>query len=205
MSTINKRGTKLNIIQNALNKKGIMKACELIELGISREYLRKLTFQGILKKVNRGLYQIPDSDITAFHSFAEVSARIPHGVICLLSALKFHNITTQMPFEVWLAITEKTRIPSVPNLPIRIFRFSSSVYMEGIEEEIIEGVPVRVYSLAKTVADCFKYRNKIGLDIAIEALRESLRSKRITVDELWHYAKICRVTNVMRPYIEAMI
>ena len=182
-----------------------MQARELIALGVSHEYLRKLTLQGVLERIGRGLYRLSESDVTAYHSLAEVGARIPHGIICLLSALRFHQITTQAPFEVWIAIDGKARLPHVPNLPLRVVRFSGPALTEGIEEHAIEGVPVRIYSLAKTVADCFKYRNKIGLDVAMEALRETLRGKRATVDALWASAKVCRVTNVMRPYLEAMI
>ena len=181
-----------------------MQARELVALGVSREYLRKLTQQGVLERTGRGLYSLPEHEITAFHSFAEAGARIPHGIICLLSALRFHHITTQTPFEVWVAINGKTRFPRAPSIPLRIVRFSGLAFAAGVEEHTIEGVPVRIYSLAKTVADCFKYRNKIGLDVALEALREALREKRVTVDALWAYAKICRVTNVMRPYLEAM-
>lgn len=205
MSTRNQHETKLEKIQAALAERGVMQTRDLVALGVSREYLRKLTLQGALERIGRGLYTLPDRDITVFHSFAEVGARIPHGIICLLSALRFYHITTQAPFEVWVAIDGKARIPRVPNLPLRIFQFSGIALTEGIEEHIIEGVPVRIYSLAKTVADCFKYRNKIGLDVAMEALRESLRAQRVTVDALWRYAKICRVTNVMRPYLEAMV
>jgi predicted transcriptional regulator of viral defense system len=205
MSKANHHETKLEKIHAALTERGVMQTCELVTLGVSREYLRKLTQQGVLERIGRGLYRLPDSQLTAFHSIAEASARIPHGVICLLSALRFHQITTQAPFEVWVAIDGKARIPSVPSISLRVVQFSGPALTEGIEEHTIEGVPVRIYSLAKTVADCFKYRNKIGLDVALEALREALREKRVTVDAVWTYAKICRVTNVMRPYLEAMV
>lgn len=205
MSTKNQSATKFDKVRATLAERGVMQAHELIALGISREYLRKLTEQGVLERVGRGIYRLPDQDITAFHSFAVAGARIPHGVICLLSALRYHHITTQAPFEVWMAIKSHTRIPHAPSIPLRIVQFSAAAFSEGIEEQSIEGVPVRLYSLAKTIADCFKFRNKIGLDIAIEALREALRSKSVTADAVWAYAKICRVTNVMRPYLEAVI
>lgn len=205
MSTGNQHETKLEKIHTALTDRGVMQTRDLVALGVSREYLRKLTLRGELERIGRGLYCLPDREVTGFHTFAEAGARVPHGIICLLSALRFHQITTQAPFEVWMAIDGKVRIPSVPNLPLRVVQFSGIAFTEGVEEHIIEGVPVRIYSLAKTVADCFKYRNKIGLDVALEALRESLRAKRVTVDALWAYAKICRVTNVMRTYLEAMV
>jgi predicted transcriptional regulator of viral defense system len=124
-------------------------------------------------------------------------------VVCLLSALQFHDLTTQAPFQVWLAIDRKAWLPKEPRLPIRIVRFSGPALEKGIEEHIIEGVSVKVYNPAKTVADCFKYRNKIGLDVALEALRDCRRERKCTNYDLWEYAKICRVANVMKPYLEA--
>ena len=130
--------------------------------------------------------------------------RVPKGVVCLLSALRFHELTTQSPFEVWLAIGEKDWRPRIEYPSLRFVRFSPTTLTAGVVEHQIEGVPVRMFTPAKTVADCFKYRNKIGLDVAIESLRECLRSQRCTMDDLWHYAKICRVQNVMRPYLESL-
>jgi predicted transcriptional regulator of viral defense system len=129
---------------------------------------------------------------------------VPKGVVCLLSALRFHDLTTQSPFEVWLAIGEKARLPKLDNPPLRIVRFSQKTLIYGVQEHSIEGVAVRVYSPAKTVADCFRYRNKIGLDVALEALRECKRKRRATTDDIWKAAKACRVANVMRPYLESL-
>lgn len=137
-------------------------------------------------------------------TMAEASKRVPHGVVCLLSALRFHELTTQSPFEVWLAIGEKARLPKLDYPPLRTVRFSGDALAFGIEEHKAEGVDVRVYSPAKTVADCFKYRNKIGLDVAIEALRDCLRQRKATMDELWNAAKVCRMSKVMRPYLESI-
>ncbi len=125
-------------------------------------------------------------------------------MVCLLSALQNHHLTTQAPFEVWLAIAEKARLPKIEYPPLRVVRFSGPSLSFGIEEHEVDGVRVRVYSPAKTVADCFKYRNKIGLDVAIEALRDCLRQRKATRDELWSAAKVCRMSNVMRPYLEAV-
>lgn len=136
---------------------------------------------------------------------AAASARVPHGVVCLLSALRFHELTTQNPAEIWLAIDRKARAPKAPELPLRIVRFSGAALTEGVETHRIDGVSVRVTSPAKTVADCFKYRRKIGADVALEALRECWRTRRCSVDALWRYAKVCRVTTVMRPYLEAVV
>ena len=136
---------------------------------------------------------------------AEVCKRVPNGVVCLMSALQFHGLTTQSPHEIWLAIDHKARHPKEPMLPMRIVRFSGQALTNGIEKHTVEGVKVKVFSPAKTVADCFKYRNKIGLDVAIESLRDCMRSRRCTMDELWEYAKICRVANVMKPYLESLV
>jgi predicted transcriptional regulator of viral defense system len=135
----------------------------------------------------------------------EVSKRIPAGVICLLSALEFHGLTTQMPARVWIAIDPKAWRPRTGHLPVRIVRFSGPALTEGVESYDLERARVRVYSVAKTVADCFKYRNKVGLDVALEALREGWRERRFTMDELWRYARICRVANVIQPYAEAIV
>ena len=129
---------------------------------------------------------------------------MPSGVVCLLSALRFHELTTQTPYQVWVALDRKSRKPRV-DLPVRIVRFSGEVLNQGYDVQRIEQVPVKIYSPAKTVADCFRYRNKIGLDVAIEALKDVLRERKASVDDLWRYAKICRVANVMRPYLEAVV
>ena len=171
---------------------------------IPRTYLSRLCASGKLQRVGRGLYVLPGSDNTEHHALAEVCKRVPNGVVCLLSALRFHEITTQAPFEVWLAIDVKAWKPRLEYPPTRIARFSKAALHAGVEEHRVEAVTVRVYNPAKTVADCFKYRNKIGLDVAIEALKECWRSRRCTMDELWHYADICRVRNVMRPYLETI-
>lgn len=147
---------------------------------------------------------MPSADVTEHHSLAEVCKRVPHGVICLLSALRFHELTTQNPFEVWIAVDIKAREPKLEPLQVRVVRFSGKALTEGVEEMTIEGVRVRVYNPAKTVADCFKYRNKVGRDVALEALRDCLSQRKATRGEIWSYAQICRVANVMRPYLEAV-
>jgi len=144
------------------------------------------------------------ANITENHSVAEACKKVPRGVICLLSALRLHGLTTQNPFEVWMAIDRKARLPKSDSPKLRLVRYSGDALTAGVEVRRIEQVPVRVYGVAKTVVDCFKYRNKIGLDEALEALRESRRERACTMDELWRYAKICRVANVMRPYLESV-
>ena len=183
---------------------GVARPRDLERRGIPHAYLQRLTAQGLLERSARGLYRLADSDVTEFHSLAEVSKRVPQGIVCLLSALRFHNLTTQAPFEVWLALPTQARRPQTTELPIHVVHFSGDALTAGVEEHTIEGVPVRVYNPAKTVADCFKYRNKIGLDVALEALRETWRERRATMDDLWRYGRVCRVANVMRPYLESL-
>ena len=184
---------------------GILRSRDLAKYGIAREYLTRLTRAGLLERAGRGLYVLPDAELTEHHSLAEAAKRVPTGIVCLLSALRFHELTTQAPFEVWLALPPTARHPRPGSPPLRVVRFSGLALNEGIEEHVIEGVRVRVYNPAKTVADCFKYRNKIGLDVALEALRETWRARRATMEELWRYAEVCRVSSVMRPYLESLI
>ncbi len=155
-------------------------------------------------RMARGLYLRADAEVSPHLGLALVSKRAPHAVGCLLTALQFHEIGTQSPFEVWIAVARSAARPRIDYPPVRIMRFSGQAFTEGVETHEVIGVPVKVYGVAKTVADCFKYRNKIGLDIALEALRECRRSRRCTNDELWRYAQICRVANVMKPYLEAL-
>ncbi|MBN1459587.1 MAG: AbiEi antitoxin N-terminal domain-containing protein [Armatimonadetes bacterium] len=206
MSTPNQdsNGSKSERIVDALARTSVMRSRDLMALGVSREYLRKLCDRGTIERVGRGLYRLPGAQVSPRQTMLEACRRVPHGVIALLSALRFHDVTTQAPFEVWMAVDVKARQPRVEGLPLRIVRFSGAAFREGIEEHLEEGVAIRVYGLAKTVADCFKYRNKIGLDVTLEALRESLRSRKVSVDELWHFARVCRVSRVMRPYLESL-
>ena len=171
----------------------------------ARVHISRLVKNGKLVKVGRGLYTIAGNDFNEQQSLLETAILVPKSVICLLSALRFYELTTQNPFEVWIAIEGTSRKPILETIPLNVFRFSEKSFTEGIEDHEIEGVTVRVYNPAKTVADCFKYRNKIGLDVAIEALRDVWRQKKATMDELWHYAKICRMSNIMRPYLESLV
>jgi predicted transcriptional regulator of viral defense system len=196
--------SKIQQVIDYARETGIIRAKDIEAKGIHREYLKRLEQQGILIRSARGVYTFADAEITESHTLAEAAKRVPNGVVCLLSALSFYELTTQAPFEVWLAIPQKTRPPKDNLLPLRTIYMSGQSLEEGIEEHIIEGVRVRVYSLPKTVADCFKFRNKIGLDVALEALRECRRERRCSMDQLWHYAKICRVHNLMRPYLESL-
>lgn len=195
--------TKRDQILRMLKKTRVLRPRDVEAVGISRTYLNKLHAEGILDRPSRGLYVLQDDEPSEQRSLVEACRRVPRGVVCLLSALQFHGLTTQVPFEVWMAIDEKARLPRVDYPPLRIVRFSGTALTSGVQEHAIEGVTVRVYTPAKTVADCFKYRNKVGIDVAIEALQDCLRQRKATSDELWEAAKVCRMTNVMRPYLEA--
>ena len=183
---------------------GLLRASDLTRCGLSRGQIMRLTDQGELLHVSRGIYSRPDATVTENHTLAQVCARVPHGVICLASALQFHNITTQNPWQVWLLIESHARAPRMDYPPLRLMRAGGETFAAGVEEHIIEGVPVHVTSAAKTVVDCFKYRNKIGIGIAVEALRESLFERRTDRETIHEFARICRVERVMQPYIEAL-
>ena len=183
-------------------KAGVMRSAELTELGVRRDTITRLVRDGVLLRVARGLYMLPDTEITEHHSLAEASKRVPRGVICLLSALRFHGITTQNPFEVWVALPQDTRSPKVSDLPLRFIHVSGEAFTAGVEKHRIENVSVPVYGVAKTVVDCFKFRSTVGVDVAVEALRECRREKLCSVDDIWRHARTCRMTNVIRPYLE---
>jgi predicted transcriptional regulator of viral defense system len=183
---------------------GIVRPREIEAIGVPRVYLLRLYRQGKLSRTGRGIYTLTDAAVTERHSYAEVAKRVPEAVLCLLSALAFHEITTQSPASVWIALGKGARKPAIVSPSLRVVRLTEPSLSEGIEKHPVEGVTVRVYSAAKTVADCFKFRNKIGLDISIEALKDCLHQKKATVNEIYRYAKICRVSNVIRPYMEAL-
>ena len=194
----------LQKIMQYIGEHGMVRPRDIEAIGLPREYLVRLHRQGKLNRSGRGIYTVPDANVTERHSYAEVAKRVPEAVVCLLSALAFHEITTQSPPSVWIALRKGARKPVLTSPSLRIVRLSGPSLTEGIENHQVEGVPVRVYSAAKTVADCFKFRNKIGLDVAIEALKDCLRQKKATINEIYRYAKICRVSNVIRPYMEAL-
>lgn len=187
-----------------IEKMGIVRPRELEARGISRAQLSRLVEDGLVLREARGLYVVARHAPTAAHTLAQVAKRVPEGVFCLLTALRFHGLTTQSPAEVWIALPEKARRPRLEYPRLRIARFSGEALTEGIMERRAEGVTLHVYSPAKTVADCFKYRNKIGIDIAVEALRDFNRRYRGGATELARFARICRVARVMQPYLDAI-
>jgi predicted transcriptional regulator of viral defense system len=192
-----------NQILRLIKRVGIARTRDLERAGISRTALRRLCERGSLERVGRGLYRLPGAPLTERQDLAEAARRAPGGVVCLLSALRFHDLTTQNPFEVWLAIDRKAWRPRVTHPPLRLFYLSGRPLKEGVEVHVISGVSVRVFSAAKTVADCFKFRNKVGIDVAVEALREYRRAHPKRLDALWKFAEIDRVARVIRPYLEA--
>lgn len=191
-------------ILSLASAQGLIRPRDLIAQGLPRVALTRLVRQGMLTRVGRGLYARPDRTVSEHGTLAEVARKHPQAIVCLLSALRVHDLTTQSPFEVWLAIPNKARAPKLEYPPLRIMRFSGTALTDGIEDHQVDGVTVRVTNVARTVADCFKFRNKIGLDVAMEALQEAWANKRVSMDELWRYATLCRVANVMRPYMESL-
>ena len=198
-------GSATERILNLAAHQPLVRPRDVEALGIAREVLLRLYRQGLLVRPARGLYALADSSVTEHHSLAVAAKLVPRGVVCLLSALRLHGLTTQDPHEVWMAIDFKAHKPSIAYPVLRVVRFSGRALVDGVDTHPIEGVEVRVYCAAKTVADCFKYRHKIGIDIAIEALRDALRTRKATVDEIHRFAKVCRVSNVMRPYLESAV
>jgi len=157
-----------------------------------------------MERASRGVYRLVAAEYTVHLSLAEVAKRVPHGVICLISALQFHGLGTQMPPDVWLAVDRRSARPKSTNPQLRVVRLSGEAFSEGIEKRKIDGVTVQVYSPAKTIVDCFKFRNKVGQDVVLEALREGWRSRKVTMKELVHFSKVCRVEKAMRPYLESL-
>jgi len=191
-------------LMRLVRKRKLLRARDLAEQGLPTITLTRLVQAGKLERVARGLYALPGAAMSEHCSLAEVALRVPRGVVCLLSALRFHEIGTQAPFDVWLAIPNRVTPPRIEYPAIRIVRMSGDALTEGLQRKRIDGVEVPIFDPARTVVDCFKFRNKIGLDVALEALRDAWRERRFTIDELWHHATRQRVANVMRPYLEAI-
>ena len=182
----------------------LLRARDLAEHQLPTVVLSRLVAAGKLERVARGVYSLPGRRLSEHRSLAEVALRVPRGVVCLLSALRVHGIGTQAPFEVWLAIPHRMPVPRLDQPTVRAVRMSGPALTEGIDRMLVDGVEVPVFNAAKTVADCFKYRNKIGLDVALEALRDGWAQRKFTMDEIWHFATVDRVANVMRPYLESV-
>ena len=199
------QGTLKDRALTIARERGIARARDFDAAGVPRAYLGRLLDESLLVRTGRGLYQLADTEWSESHSLAEAARAVPHGVICLLSALRYHELTTQLPHQIWMLIGHKKWAPKNPPVSLRIIRATGKALMAGVDRHTIEQVDVPITNPAKTAADCFKYRSQVGLDVAIEALRACIRSRRATVDDLWRFATIDRVQNVMRPYIEATL
>lgn len=183
----------------------LLSAADVRARGWSPQLLINLEQRGKLQRVTRGLYSLPDSQLSEHQSLVEVCRRIPKAVVCLLSALQFHEIGTQLPFEVWIALPEATQTPAIDHPPLRIARLRGGAYSQGIETIVEHGSAIRVYSMAKTITDCFKFRHKVGLDVALEALKDAWRQGKLDINQVTHFARINRVEKVMQPYLETVV
>lgn len=183
----------------------LLSAADVRAQGCAPQLLVKLEQSGKLQRITRGLYSLPASQMSEHQALIEVCLRVPKAIICLLSALQFHEIGTQMPFEVWIALPEATQTPAIDHPPLRIARLRGKAYSEGIETVIEHGSAIRVYSVAKTITDCFKFRHKVGIDVALEALKDAWRQRKLDLNQVAHFARINRVEKVMQPYLETVV
>ena len=196
--------TQTQRVLELASQRGMLRASHLQELGIARVVLSRLTASGQLERVGRGVYRLPERQGAEHESLATIAVKVPQAVFCLLTALQIHGLTTQLPRQVWIAMPQGSHAPKMDYPHVKMVQFSGDAYAQGIEVVQADQVALRVYGVAKTVADCFKHRNTVGLDVALEALRETLSNQRASADDLWRFAKVCRVANVMRPYLDAL-
>ena len=199
------QGSRRELILKLLREQGIVRVRDIAARKIHPEYLRRMLKAGEIIRIGRGMYSLPDAEMSEHRSLAEVAKRVPRAVVCLLSALSYHDIGTESPSEIWIALPSGVPSPNLSYPPLRVVHFSKATLSEGAESYSVDQVSVSITTPAKTVADCFKFRNKIGTDVAVEALRECLRARRCTPDEVVHYAQLCRVQNVIRPFMDAML
>jgi len=198
------RKQAFKLVDKILARKSVVTIKDLESTNVSRNILADMAKEGILTCIKPGVYESNNRNVSEFESFEDISVQAPNAVVTLLSALQFHELTTENPHQVWIAIQRGQRVPKIKYPPTRHVIFSEKTHKFGIEEHMSHGVILKVYSVAKTIADCFKYRHKIGLDVAIEALKDGLKSKKTNINEIWEAAKICRVQNIIRPYMEAI-
>ncbi|HEB86362.1 MAG TPA: transcriptional regulator [Gammaproteobacteria bacterium] len=192
------------IAHTLLEARGIVRLVELRSAGVTAATVSRMERAGEVMRLARGLYQLPNAPLDAAHSLAEVAKRLPKGIVCLVSALAFHGLTDQLPKKIWLAIGKKDWAPKPDSMPIRVIRFTEGLLAESVETHVIEGVPVKVFGVAKTVADCFRHRSKVGLSVAVEGLQEALRQRKATPAEIARQAEHGGVSTVIRPYLEAL-
>ena len=191
-------------VLDLVRHKGLLRACDLDAIDAPRVVLTRLTAAGLLERIGRGLYRLPDDHGSEYESLVTIATRVPQAVFCLLTALQFHELGTQLPRQLWIAMPRGSHAPRIDYPPIRMVQFTGEAYRAGVQEVERDGATLRVYSVAKTVADCFKHRNKIGLDVALEALKDARARNMASVDDIWRNAQVCRVANVMRPYLESI-
>ncbi len=200
-----KEKSKRQQVIDLVRGQSLIRPRDLKEHGLPKDYLYVLAQEGVIERIGRGLYQWPNKDLGRHHSLVEISKLAPKAVVALLSALNYHNMTTQNPHQIWLAIDRKAWRPEISYPPVRFVTMSAESLHSGVETHSIEGVSIKVFNPAKTVVDCFKYRSKVGLDVALDALREGWSARKFTMDELQVYAKVCRVQKVMQPYLESLV
>ncbi|MBP2449174.1 type IV toxin-antitoxin system AbiEi family antitoxin domain-containing protein [Rhizobium leguminosarum] len=196
--------TQRQTARNVLVERGIARLAELRNAGVTAATMSRMERDGEVLRLARGLYQLPDAELDANHSLAEIAKRVPKAIVCLVSALAFHGLADQLPRHVWLAIGSKDWAPKPDSTPIRVVRFTEILLSDGVEIHVVEGVPVKIFGVAKTIADCFRYRSKIGLSVAIEGLQEALRQRKATPGEIANQAERGAVGTVIRPYLEAL-
>lgn len=205
MTIMDTQDSKRQQVIRLVQELPVVRPKDLTDRGLPKDYLYILAKEGIIERIGRGLYQWPEKDLGRNQSLAEVCKRAPKAVVALLSALNFHNITTQNPHQIWLAIDRKSWRPMISYPPVRFVTMSGEALHAGVETHYVDDIPIKVFSPAKTIVDCFKYRNKLGLDVALEALREGWAQRRFTMNELYRYAEICRVKKIMQPYLESLV
>jgi predicted transcriptional regulator of viral defense system len=197
-------GTHTQRVLDLVSQKGLLRPTDLGAIDAPRVVLTRLTAAGRLEKVGRGLYRLPHAHGSEHESLLTVATKVPQAVFCLLTALQFHELTTQLPRQIWIAMPRGSHTPRIDYPPIKMVQFTGEAYTAGVEEVERDGVKLRVYSVAKTLADCFKHRNKIGLDVALEALKDARARSKASAEDIWRNAQVCRVANVMRPYLESI-
>jgi predicted transcriptional regulator of viral defense system len=196
--------TQIQRVLDLARRKGLVRAIDLSAIDVPRVVLTRLTASGQLERVGRGLYRLPGAQWSEHESLITVATKVPQAVFCLLSALQFHELTTQLPRQVWIAMPRGSHTPRFDYPPTKMVQFTGEACTAGVEEVERDGITLRVFGVAKTVADCFKHRNKIGIDVALEALKDARTRNKTSIDEIWRFAKVCRVANVMRPYLESI-
>ena len=196
--------THTDLVLKLAKNKGVIRSLDLKEKGIPRIILTRLKAKGLLEKIGWGLYKLKNANYSEHESLIMIAAKVPQAVFCLLTALQFYGLTTQLPRKVWIAMLQKSHVPKIDYPPIKMVLYSGKAFSSGVESYKKRKVTIRVYSIEKTIVDCFKHRNKIGIDVAIEALKDAKEKQKVSTEKLWKFAKICRVTNVMRPYLESL-